>query len=293
MDAERAVELVSCAGDSPVFENPSDYGLIYDDVTFTADDGVPLSGWLIPGARSEVIIQTHFGGICSRAGYTPDGRGDRPPWPQPIHFLRHIEALVAEGYSVLAYDMRNHGDSGPDPAGKLTSGVREASDVLAAVRFVTGRPEYAHAPIGLLSLCMGANATTYAFGMTPGLTTVANIRALIAIQPLLTVDQLRAMRVPDAIIEPANELNQRQGGADLRASFLPAVARIRVPTMLVQNTNDPMLNRRSIDAFYDLLDVEKEMTWVDLESARLAAYDYFANDPTGMIRFFDAHVRSR
>jgi hypothetical protein len=37
--------------------------------------------------------------------------------------------------------------------------------------------------------------------------------------------------------------------------------------------------------------VEKELRWVDLTPARLAAYDYFTNDPADMIRFFDAHVR--
>jgi uncharacterized protein len=291
VDAARVVELVSYAGHSPVFESPSDYGLDYEDVTFAANDGVELSGWLIPGGGSGVIVQTHFGAISSRAGYTPDGKGDTPPWPDTIRYLRHVEALVGQGYSVLAYDMRNHGNSTADPAGKLTSGVREAKDVLAAVRYVTSRPGLGDAPIGLLSLCMGANATTYAYGMTHGLAEVANVRALIAIQPMLTVDQLHSMGVPEDVIDPANELNRFQGGADLRSSFLPAVSRINVPTMLVQNTNDPMLNRRSINAYFDHLDVEKEMTWVDLAPSRLAAYDHFANDPTEMIRFFGTHIR--
>jgi len=291
MDAARVVELVTYAGDSPVFENPSFYGLTYEDVTFTTDDGVVLSGWFIPGSGPEVIVQTHFGGISSRAGYTPDGKRDTPPWPRPIRYLRHVKVLVAAGYSVLAYDTRNHGESAADPAGKLTSGVREANDVIAAVRSVTERPGLADAPIGLLSLCMGANATTYAYGMAPGLADVANIRALIAIQPMLITDQLHAMGVSDELVDAANELNRGQGGADLRASFLPAVSRIDVPTMLVQNTNDPMLNRHSIDAYFERLNVDKEMKWVDLKPARLAAYDFFADDPSDMVRFFDAHIR--
>jgi hypothetical protein len=291
MDAALVVKLMSCAGDSPVFESPADYDLDYEDVTFTTSDGVELSGWLMPGSGPGLIVQTHFGGISSRTGYTPDGKGNTPPWPNAIYNLRHVEALVAHGYSVLAYDMRNHGDSAADPAGKLTSGVREAKDVLAAVRFVTERPGLASAPVGLLSLCLGANATTYAYGTAHGLADVTNIRALIAIQPILAIDQLRAMGVPDDLVDPANELNRVHGGADLRASFLPAVSRINVPTMLVQNTRDPMLHRNSIDAYFERLDVEKEMKWVDLAPARLAAYDYFANEPLDMIRFFDAHVR--
>jgi hypothetical protein len=30
---------------------PADLGLRYEDVRFTTDDGVTLSGWLIPAAR--------------------------------------------------------------------------------------------------------------------------------------------------------------------------------------------------------------------------------------------------
>lgn len=63
-----------------------------------------------------------------------------------------------------------------------------------------------------------------------------------------------------------------------------------MPTLLVQNINDPMCNRDSIDLYFNLLEVEKEMLWVDLEKARLAAYDHFANHPTKMVEFFSRHV---
>lgn len=287
---KAVIALATKPRDAPVFETPAAYGLPFEDVTFTSADGVRLSGWLIRSTGDKVIVQTHFGVLSSRAGYTPEGKGLLKPWPTRIHYLRHIKALVDSGYSVLAYDMRNHGESGADPHGKVTGGLREAADVIAAVRFIVDHPDFSGFPIGLLSLCMGANATTFAFGMEAGLSDIPNLAALIAVQPLLMVDQLHAMMIPDLLIDPASKLNQEQGGTDLRASFMSAVPRINVPTLLVQNTNDPMANRDSIDRYFDLLEVEKEMLWLDLKKARLAAYDYFTNEPEKMIRFFAQHV---
>ncbi len=41
--------LVKTGPDAPLFDNPSNYGLHYEDVIFEASDGVTIRGWLIPG----------------------------------------------------------------------------------------------------------------------------------------------------------------------------------------------------------------------------------------------------
>lgn len=53
---------------SPLFDNPKDYGLDHQDVTFDTSDGVTLSEWLIKGAADKVIIQSYFGVQCCRSG---------------------------------------------------------------------------------------------------------------------------------------------------------------------------------------------------------------------------------
>ena len=100
-------------GKSPVFETPDKYELAYEDVTFKTADGVTLSGWLIKGGTNKVIIQSHFGVQCSRCGFTIEGKGmmEKSLWNSDIHFLNQVKYLVEAGYSVLMYDMRNHGDS--------------------------------------------------------------------------------------------------------------------------------------------------------------------------------------
>ena len=96
---------------SPLFDDPGAYGLDYEDVTFQAADGVTLSGWLIKGSTDKVVIQSHFGVMCCRAGYTPEGRGFMSPYPDAIQFLRQAKYLNEAGYTVLMYDFRNHGES--------------------------------------------------------------------------------------------------------------------------------------------------------------------------------------
>ena len=96
---------------SPVFDDPKNYGLDYENITFKAKDDVELSGWLIKGKSDKVVIQSHFGVQCSRSGYTPEGKGLMKGWPGDVRFLRQAKYLNEAGYTVLMYDFRNHGNS--------------------------------------------------------------------------------------------------------------------------------------------------------------------------------------
>ena len=48
-------------GVAPLFDNPREYGLEYEDITFKTADGLTLSGWLVKGGTDMIIIQSHFG----------------------------------------------------------------------------------------------------------------------------------------------------------------------------------------------------------------------------------------
>ena len=58
------------------------------------------------------------------------------------------------GYSVLMYDMRNHGESDVGTTPWITWGAEEVKDIIAAVNFVESHPTYKDAKIGL-GICMG------------------------------------------------------------------------------------------------------------------------------------------
>ncbi len=113
---------------------PAELGLGYEDVRFTTDDGVTLSGWLIPAGRptrAAVIVMHGFSGhrLPELAAFVP--------WLQPR-------------YNVLQFDFRGHGGSAQSP---VTVGSRERLDVAAAVRLLERR---GFGPIALIGLSMGA-----------------------------------------------------------------------------------------------------------------------------------------
>lgn len=148
-------DLMVKPGKSPVFETPEQYDLAYEDVTSKTEDGVKLSGWLVKGGTDKVIIQTHFGVQCSRSGYTQEGKGmmKNALWTSDIHFLEQAKYLVEAGYSVLMYDMQNHGNS--EQNGWVSWELEECKDIVGAIQFISKHTDYQKDKIDLLSICMG------------------------------------------------------------------------------------------------------------------------------------------
>lgn len=292
MITKYLADMMTKPGQSPVFESPEQYGLAYQDVTFEAEDGVTLSGWLIEGSSDKVIIQSHFGVQCSRSGFTPEGKGFIKLYKQNISFLRQTKYLVDQGYTVLMYDLRNHGNSDLGTIPSVAWGCEEAKDVVAAVDFISTQPKYQHSQIGLLSICMGTSSTAFAYGLDNGLQNYDNIRALISVQPLRYLDYMSAMGVPNFLTHRVNQYNINRGGADLSGSFFPFVTKIKVPTLVIQNKNDPWTKLDKVDEYFHLLSGEKELLMLDLEKNRAAAYDWLGEHPEQWCDFFDKHLTS-
>lgn len=278
-------------GAAPLFDNPKNYNLDYEDVTFKSSDGVEISGWLVKGGTDKIIVQSHFGVQSCRAGFTPEGKGMVKLWNEKIPFLKHIKYLVDRGYSVLMYDFRNHGNSGTGTSEWVTWGPAEAKDTVAAVDFVANHPAYENADIGLLSICMGAAATTYAYG-TNDLQKYKKIKAMVAIQPMRYIDFVKALGLPGFLQGWVNTENSKRVGFDMTAkSFNDDVKKIPVPTLLVQNDEDEYLNKSSIDEYYQSLKVEKEMLWLSgIGKKRAAGYDYLTKNPEKILYWFDKYL---
>ncbi len=278
-------------GVAPLFDNPSEYGLEYEDVTFKTGDGLTLSGWLVKGGTDKIIIQSHFGVQSCRAGFTPEGKGMVKLWKDKIPFLKHVKHLVNKGYSVLMYDFRSHGNSEEAEGNWVSWGPQEAQDLLAAVKFVSEHPVYGSAQVGLLSICMGAAATTYAYG-SGELQQYKHIKAMVAIQPMRYLDFVKALGLPGFLQRWVNQENSKRVGFDMLAkSFKNDVQTVSVPTLLVQNDQDEYLNKQSIEEYYASLKVEKEMRWLSgIGTKRAAGYDYLTKNPEKILYWFDRHM---
>ena len=279
-------------GAAPLFDNPNNYGLDYEDITFEAKDGTQISAWLIKGGTEKIIVQSHFGVQACRAGFTPEGKGMAKLWNDKIPFLKHVKYLVDKGYSVLMYDFRSHGNSDKAKGNWVSWGPIEAQDLVAAVDLVANHPVYKDAQIGLLSICMGAAATTYAYG-TNDLQKYKNIKAMVAIQPMRYLDFVKALGLPGFLQRWVNAENSKRVGFDMPLkSFKDDVQKIPVPTLLVQNEEDEYLNKQSIDEYYNSLDVEKNMLWLSgIGKKRAAGYDYLTKNPEKILYWFDEYMK--
>ncbi len=131
---------------------PADIGIAYEDVRFTTDDGVTLSGWLVPAGRETraAVVLMH--------GYS----WNRLPW------LAGFVPWLQRRYNVLQFDFRGHG--GSDDA-LITLGTLEQRDVAAAVHFLAGR---GLGPIALMGVSMGGSVAIMAAPDLPVAAVVAD-----------------------------------------------------------------------------------------------------------------------
>ncbi len=291
MFGKQISDLMIKPGKSPVFETPEKYGLEYEDVTYKTSDGVTLSGWLIKGGTEKVVIQSHFGVQCSRCGFTQKGKGmmKNALWTSDIHFLDQAKYLVKNGFSVLMFDMRNHGNS--EQTDWVSWGLKERKDIVASVKYISEHRDYKNASIGLLSICMGQGATTFAFGMEEEMRAFKNLKAMISVQPLTYDYFVEAMGLPKFLINAGNKYNKEKRDTDLTGdAFLPYIKDIFVPTMVIQNTNDPMTNMDMVKQYFNDLNVEKEMLWLDLEKKRGASYAWLGKNPKPILDWFNKYL---
>jgi len=80
--------------------------------------------------------------------------------------------------------------------------------VLMAVDFTGAHPQHKDASIGLLSICMGAASTTYAYGGEDGgLKNYPRIKALIAVQSLQYIDFVNGLGIPAFLNRGASGVN--------------------------------------------------------------------------------------
>jgi pimeloyl-ACP methyl ester carboxylesterase len=131
-------DRVTRAERHPIGRAPQVAASTYEDITLRTTDGLTLRGWFFPARGDRAAIVIH-GRHANRAEY--QGRSE------------HIaDFLIAEGFSVLLFDLRGHGDSDGQ---RFSLGQFERLDVASAIDFVAGRG-YTEGRIALIGISLGA-----------------------------------------------------------------------------------------------------------------------------------------
>ena len=216
---------------------PADLGLAYEDVRFATDDGVTLTGWLMPAGRETraAVILLH--------GYS----WHRLPW------LVAFVPWLQRRYHVLQFDFRGHGLS--DDA-LITLGTHEQRDVAAAVRFLQER---GLGPIALMGISMGGSVAIMAAPDLPVAAVVADAAYAELHHPVR--NRMRENGFPMA------ELGSRLA---LAAANLRAGARLRSPIdrvgqvspralLLISPEEDQLVSATQAQRLFDAAQEPKEL----------------------------------
>jgi alpha-beta hydrolase superfamily lysophospholipase len=268
---------------------PQDYGMDFQNIEFKAADEVKIKGWLIPSASDKLIIITHVGGL-TKYGSTKKFRSISKLYNEEIEFLKVARHLHNEGYWVLMFDFRNHGESDPSPnGGKTGVGLEEYLDVLAAMNYIQNNDDLKDKEVGFVSFCMGANSTIIAMSKHPD--EFRKVKCLVAVQPISmevfvsTYLKKRFTPVGGKLLFPlVKKFVDWQSKYRLEdmspASF---VKDIKVPTMYVQTRNDPWTELSDIMGFYENTRATKEFFWLEGLNHRFQGYQYFGDNPEKML----------
>ncbi|MCP2343190.1 alpha/beta hydrolase family protein [Actinomadura rupiterrae] len=281
---------------APILHTPDEYGLAYEDITFPSQDGVPLEAWWIPRRGSDKLVIANHPMQLNRYGVP----SNLPQFAIPggndfeVNYVPDYKNLHEAGYNVLTYDSRNFGHSGAANGGLFTWGLYESRDVVGSMNYVKSRPDTRGMTIGLLSRCMGGNATFRAVSRYPEL--FADVRCIVSPQPIapraMAERNLEMMGAPDKFGDLDRQFKIVTSFTIDQLSPLESAGNCHIPTFITQVRDDVLTTPSDVQSIYDALPVEdKKLFWIEGSTARWDGYTYFVKHPEQMIDWFDEHTK--
>lgn len=280
---------------TPILRTPAEYGMKFEEISFTTTDGVTVKGWFIPANSDKLIISNHFS-PGNRYGFAGHMEGLGFAGGFEVNFLPRYKALHEAGYNILAYDLRLHGESEAGEKGISGVGVLEWQEVLASLDYVKKRPDTSNMDVSLMSMCMGANATFNALEKSPE--SFNDINSLIAIAPLKGETYLERvfgqMQVPvkEGVEAYQSIYNELTGLSTDDHNIIPKAKNVNIPTFYVQVRNDMNSRWEDVQQMFELTPVEdKKVYYIEDTPWRFHGYTYFSDHPEQMVEWFDKHMK--
>jgi dienelactone hydrolase len=277
----------------PLWTTPAEMGMAFENVQFPALDSVRLSGWFIPAAGAQdrggaTIILIH-NWAWNRLGDDAADLLANLSGTTPVELLRLAHALHYEGFNILMYDQRNHGESAAQPP--VTFGQMESNDLLGAIAYLNTRPEVNASRIGAIGFSMGANAILYALPQT------SQLAAAIAVQPTTAstyteryADDL--LGLPGKIISPVVETAYAAIGGVSLGALQPAFAAAggaETPVLFVQCKTDRWGSIEDANLLRAATPGGEGPLYVD-GAHRYQGYQYLIENPRVALAFFEQYM---
>lgn len=192
---------------------PASFGIPYETVHFTTDDGVQLAGWLIKGREHAPTIVVNHG------------------YPQDKGSVLPIVRFLYPDYNLFLFDFRSFGAS----QGRFTSGgPLEIGDYRAALAYLATRSDIRQ-EFGAYGFSMGAAVVLMA--------AAPQVQAVVADSPYQSVDALiqRLFSYFGPVKAPFVWLMRLYGRLFYGMDSSAYVAKITVPTLLIHGGADTFI----------------------------------------------------
>lgn len=206
----------------PLRGSLADHGLTGTTVCIATRKSRQLAGWWLPGhaTRGSIVIAHGWG----------TNREVMLPLARP---------LQAEGWNVLLFDMRNHGESDGDD---FSSMPRFAEDIEAAVDWIRAQPGHADEPVGLLGHSVGGAAALLAASGRDDIAAVVSLSTFAhpadMMRRWLKWKKLPFFPVGWYVLRYVERVIGHRFDAIAPINTLP---RLRCPVLLVHGRDDPVI----------------------------------------------------
>lgn len=208
---------------------PADFDFPTEQVSFAATDGVTLWGWFVPCAGS-----TRGAVLLHGNGSTRSQMIARARW------------LRTQGYAVLLYDARGHGESGGE---RVSFGLLETRDLLGALDYVRSRGA---TDIGCIGASQGGATIALAAEQLRNVRWVV-LEAVFPDLPLAMDRRFRhTLHLPGwfagLLMRPIAEW--RIGASAREIAPLKMVGRLKCPALILGGERDPYTTVEDTRALY-------------------------------------------
>jgi len=256
-------------------KDPGDYGMVFEVVSVTTEDGLKLYGWYIPGENGATIMILHG---------TPGGRQDG---------LYEADILNEAGYGVLMGSFRAHDEC----EGELISfGYHEQKDIAAWHQYLLSREDVDPKAIGLYGESMGGGTSILYTAKNPGIRALATGSGFALTQEVVVLFLNFDTDLPPALIPLLARfiVFWAERGADFKVEALETQAVISrispVPILIIHGGSDDKIGPTVGKQLYEAAAEPKELIWFD-ESGHVNFEDYYPEEyPAALVGFFDQHL---
>lgn len=260
----------------PLQEIPADYGLPFEDVTVTTEDGLHLAGWYVPSQNGAAIMAQH--------GF----KGDR------TDLLVTAQLLQRHGYGVLLTSIRAHDRSEGD---LITFGKHEMKDLEAWYQYLLSRDDVEPDRIGILGESMGGTLCLQYAAQNE------NIHAVVAHSAFPSLDETVEISVqyytglpafpfaPMIVFWAEREAGIKTSDVDAKKSIAQISPR---PVFILQGGADDHVPTQSGQWLYEAAGGPKEL-WYEPEATHHGFDEepFVAKFEQRVVAFFDQYLLGR